>query len=68
MGLKKSKENHVWLIQIFQQGMYNSPTLIYRLNQYESSEGMITIMDPKINLRKSFPTSIITIDEIEAKE
>lgn len=64
MVQKIAKENHVWLIQVFQRGMDEKPTLTYRLKQYELSEGMVTVVDPKINLRKSFPTSIVTADEV----
>jgi len=61
---RTAKENHVWLIQIFQNGMSERPTLKYNLNLFELSEGMIHVVDPKTNLTKSFPTNICTIDEV----
>jgi hypothetical protein len=60
-----SKQSHLWLIQVFQNGFNEKPTLKYFLKQYELNEGMLTITDPKINLVKSFPTSICTIDEVK---
>jgi hypothetical protein len=65
MVIKIAKENHLWLIQVFQNGFQEKPTLKYRLKEYDVNEGLLNIIDPRINLTKSFPTSICTIDEVK---
>lgn len=65
----KTKENYIFFIQVFQKGFDTSPTLKYYLKEYELTEGMLTIIDPKINLAKSFPSTICTVDTLpEVKE
>jgi hypothetical protein len=64
MVLKQAREGNLCLIQVFQKGFDTSPTLKYLLIQYELSEGMLTVIDPKTNLPKSFPSAICTVDEV----
>lgn len=38
--------------------------LRFKVNNYEIKEGMVLFTDPKTGMRKSFPTSRTTIDQV----
>lgn len=63
-----ARENHLWLIQVFEKGFNELPTRKYKLQCYTAENSMIHVIDPKLNLTKSFPSTICTIDEIKEEK